>query len=175
MFRRSKKNLKIPKESLLIFVIIHRLFMPFALAPYFVTSPTPFVKFTTGNFNNPGEFTFTPSLEIPTTESVYPGKLVVLVNELSQSQAEYTAMSFRPEIILRLWEVQLPERMENVSTILLPGGLRTMISGIGIYYPDGQETQRIGIVPDVIVEPTITGIKNGKDEVLEKAIELINQ
>ncbi len=63
----------------------------------------------------------------------------------------------------------------NVSTILLPGGLRTMISGIGIYYPDGKETQRIGIVPDVKIEPTINGIKNGKDEVLEKATEIINK
>lgn len=63
----------------------------------------------------------------------------------------------------------------NVSSIVLPGGLQTMISGVGVYYPDGTETQRIGIVPDIIVKPTIEGIKIGKDEVLEKAIELINQ
>jgi C-terminal processing protease CtpA/Prc len=62
----------------------------------------------------------------------------------------------------------------NVSEIFLPGGLRTLISGIGIYYPDGTETQRIGIVPDVVVKPTIEGIKKNRDEVLEKAIELIN-
>jgi C-terminal processing protease CtpA/Prc len=49
-----------------------------------------------------------------------------------------------------------------------------MISGIGIYYPDGRETQRIGIVPDVEVKPTIDGIKNNKDEVLEKATKWIN-
>jgi C-terminal processing protease CtpA/Prc len=49
-----------------------------------------------------------------------------------------------------------------------------LISGIGIYYPDGTETQRIGIVPDVVVKPTIEGIKKNRDEVLEKAIELIN-
>ena len=62
-----------------------------------------------------------------------------------------------------------------MSTIMLPGGLRTMISGIGIYYPDGSETQRVGIVPDIKIEPTVEGIKNGKDEVLEKAIEVINK
>jgi C-terminal processing protease CtpA/Prc len=50
-----------------------------------------------------------------------------------------------------------------------------MISGIGVYYPDGRETQRIGIVPDIEVKPTIEGIKNGKDEVLEKAIEFIRK
>jgi C-terminal processing protease CtpA/Prc len=63
----------------------------------------------------------------------------------------------------------------NVSSIRLPGGISTMISGIGVYYPDGRETQRIGIVPDIEVKPTIEGIKNGKDEVLEKAIEFIRK
>lgn len=48
-----------------------------------------------------------------------------------------------------------------------------MISGIGIYYPDGTETQRVGIVTDIEVKPTIDGIKAGRDELLEKAIELI--
>jgi C-terminal processing protease CtpA/Prc len=49
-----------------------------------------------------------------------------------------------------------------------------MISGIGVYYPDGKETQRIGIIPDVEVKPTIEGIKNERDEVLEKAVNWIN-
>ena len=35
----------------------------------------------------------------------------------------------------------------NVSNIPLPGGLRTMISGIGVFYPDKGPTQRVGIVP----------------------------
>ena len=50
-----------------------------------------------------------------------------------------------------------------------------MISGIGVYYPDGTETQRVGIVPDIEVKSTIEGIKKGKDELLEKAIEIINE
>jgi C-terminal processing protease CtpA/Prc len=50
-----------------------------------------------------------------------------------------------------------------------------MISGIGVYYPDGTETQRIGIVPEIEIKPTIEGMKNNKDELLEKAIELIEE
>ena len=46
---------------------------------------------------------------------------------------------------------------------------------IGVYYPDGKETQRIGIVPDIEIKPTIAGIRSGRDELLEKAIELINK
>ena len=48
-----------------------------------------------------------------------------------------------------------------------------MISGIGIYYPDGTETQRIEIVQDVEIKPTAEVIKNGKDEVFDKAFEWI--
>ena len=63
----------------------------------------------------------------------------------------------------------------NVSNIILSSDIKTYISGVGIYYPDGRETQRIGIIPDIEVKPTIEGIRNGRDELKEKAIELINK
>jgi hypothetical protein len=42
-------------------------------------------------------------------------------------------------------------------------------TGDGVFYPDRRPTQRIGLVPDVQVTPTIAGIKAGRDEVLEEA------
>lgn len=150
-------------------------FVPFALGSYFVSKPTDFVKFTQANPNNPGEFTFREGTKIHNDKNKYVGKLVVLVNEKSQSQAEYTAMAFRAVENSTIVGSTTAGADGNVSEIVLPGGLRTMISGIGVYYPDGTETQRIGIVPDIIVKPTIEGIRKGKDEVLEKAIEIINR
>jgi len=61
----------------------------------------------------------------------------------------------------------------NVSPLALPGGLRTMISGVGVFYPNKAPTQRIGIVPNVEVRPTIAGIRAGRDEVLEEALRQI--
>ena len=148
-------------------------FVPFSLGSYFGSSSTPFVKFTNGNVDNPGEFTFTKNLEIPSEGKTYKGKLVVLVNELSQSQAEYTAMAFRAGNSTTIIGSTTAGADGNVSTIMLPGGLRTMISGIGIYYPNGGETQRVGIIPDIEIKPTLKGIREGKDELLEKAIEII--
>jgi C-terminal processing protease CtpA/Prc len=58
----------------------------------------------------------------------------------------------------------------NISPFSLPGGQRSVISGIGIFYPDKTPAQRIGIVPDVEVRPTIAGIRSGRDEVLEVAL-----
>jgi len=63
----------------------------------------------------------------------------------------------------------------NVSSIVLPGNVPTMITCIGVYYPDDRETQRVGIAIDMEIKPTIKGIIEGRDELLEKAIEIIKQ
>lgn len=47
------------------------------------------------------------------------------------------------------------------------------MTGLGVYYPDKSETQRVGLKPDIYVKPTIQGIREGRDELVEKAVELI--
>ncbi len=148
-------------------------FVPFLLGSYFILNNTPFVKFTNGNTANPGEFNFIPSIEISKSREPYLGQLIVIVNEETQSQAEYTAMAFRAGANTIIIGSQTAGADGNVSDIVLPGGLRTTISGIGVYYPDGGETQRVGIIPDIEVRPTIRGIREDRDELLEKAIEII--
>lgn len=148
-------------------------FVPFTLGSYFMQEETPFVKFSSGNVLHPGEFIINETLSIPAAPDAYKGKLVILVNELSQSQAEYTAMAFRAASNATVVGSTTAGADGNVSSINLPGGLSTMISGIGVYYPDGTETQRVGIVPDVEVKPSIAGIREGRDELMEKAVEII--
>jgi C-terminal processing protease CtpA/Prc len=65
---------------------------------------------------------------------------------------------------------KIAARTGNVSQIALQGGLSTTISGIGVFYPDKKPTQRVGIVPDIEVKPTIAGIRAGRDEVLDEAV-----
>jgi C-terminal processing protease CtpA/Prc len=48
-----------------------------------------------------------------------------------------------------------------------------MITGLGVFYPNGAPTQRVGIHADVEVRPTVAGIRAGRDEVLEAAIRQI--
>jgi len=64
---------------------------------YFVTKPTPYARQTKANSDNPGEFTFTNIGTTPYVDGVdsYQGKLMVLVNEITLSQAELIAMTFR--------------------------------------------------------------------------------
>ncbi|GHU91031.1 hypothetical protein FACS1894155_10180 [Bacteroidia bacterium] len=139
-----------------------------------ISKPTAFVKWTV-NTNNPGEFIFENGYEIPKSEKYYQGKVIVIVNEETQSAAEFAAMAFRTGDNTTIIGSTTAGADGNVSEILLPGGLKTWISGIGIYYPDGRETQRVGIVPDIEVKPTIKGIREGRDELLEKAIEIIKE
>jgi len=158
-------------------------FVALQLASLFVSNQTEFVKCSIGNINNPGEFRFRQGAIIEpakhyyydTNRKPFNGKIVVLVNEYTQSQAEYTTMALRAVPNSFVVGSNTSGADGNFSDINLPGGIKTGITGIGVYYPDGKETQRIGIVPDIVVKPTIEGIKKGKDEVLEKAIELINQ
>jgi C-terminal processing protease CtpA/Prc len=100
----------------------------------------------------------------------YGGKVVLLVDEVSQSQAEYTTMAFRAAPGTIVIGSTTAGADGNVSQIPLPGGLRTMISGVGVFYPDKRPTQRIGIVPDIEARPTLDGIRTGRDEVLEAAL-----
>ena len=149
-------------------------FVVFSLGSYLMPQATEFVRFTNGSIRFPGSFEQTPVLEVgEKNEDYYEGKVVILINEISQSQAEYTTMAFRVAPKATVVGSTTAGADGNVSQFFLPGGLNTMISGIGVFYPDGRPTQRIGIVPDIEIKPTIAGIRAGRDELLEKAVELI--
>ena len=146
-------------------------FVVFALGGRFVDERTPCAGFTVGDTANPGAFGWTdPALTLSPLPPAYVRKVVVLVDETSMSQAEYTAMVCRasPSTIVVVSTTAGADG--NVSSVRLPGGLQSLISGIGVFYPDRRSTQRVGIVPDVEAHPTIAGIREGRDEILEAAI-----
>ncbi len=151
-------------------------FIVFSLGNYLMPKPTSFVKFTAGSLQQPGQFTFGATLPVGTTNPDYfKGKVAILINETTQSQAEYTTMALRVAPNTKVIGSTTAAADGNVSEIILPGKIRTMISGIGVYYPDGTETQRIGIIPDIELHPTIRGIRIGKDELLQKAQDWIKE
>ncbi|MEL6559635.1 MAG: S41 family peptidase [Bacteroidota bacterium] len=60
----------------------------------------------------------------------------------------------------------------SALTYSLPGGYSYKYTGSRVVKHDGSRLHGIGFLPDVEVRPTIQGIIEGRDEVLEKAIEL---
>ena len=108
-------------------------------------------------------------------ELIYKGKVILLVNEYTQSHGEYTAMGLQTGDNVTIIGCQTAGADGNVSEFELVGGFYSLFTGLGWFYPDGRETQRVGIIPDIEVNQTILGIREGRDEILEKAIEFINE
>jgi hypothetical protein len=146
----------------------------YPLGDLFFSEPQVFAIFTKGSLQFPGLFTFFKRMEIgKINEKSYTGKVVILNNEYTQSSAEFTTMAFRKASNATIIGSRTAGADGAVSEFNLPGGIRTVITGSGVYYPDGAETQRVGIIPDIEIRPTIKGIKENRDELLERAIELI--
>jgi C-terminal processing protease CtpA/Prc len=148
-------------------------FVVFTLGQLLVPQPTPFAIFTTGDVTNPGVFRWNPPVTLVPQQPRYSGKIVILVDDVTQSQAEYTTMAFRTAPGAIVMGSTTAGADGNVVTITLPGGLSSYISGLGVFYPDRRPTQRVGIIPDIEVKPTIDGLRAGRDELLEQAMRQI--
>lgn len=156
-------------------------FMPFTYGAWLKSVATPFVYFTLANLDLPGTIsvgnTVSNGNDIqsrPVSEH-YKGKVVILVNASTQSSGEYTAMALSTTPGATVIGSTTAGADGNVSTIVLPGGITSYISGLGVYYPDGTEAQRKGVKIDIAVNPTVESIRAGRDELLDKAIEIISK
>jgi C-terminal processing protease CtpA/Prc len=63
----------------------------------------------------------------------------------------------------------------NINPFRLHGGYNISWTGLKVLKHDGSQHHGIGILPNIYVEKTIEGVKQGRDEFLEKAIEIVNQ
>lgn len=134
-----------------------------------------FAIYTTPDLSYPGRYKWTgPQKCGSENENNFKGKVVVLLNEDSISQSEWTAMCLKTSGNTTIIGSQTAGADGNVTGIDFINAFHTQFSGVGVYYPDKSETQRIGIIPDIYISPTIKGIQQGKDEVLDRAIEFIN-
>ena len=130
-----------------------------------------FVIYTVPDLSYPGKFKWNKEGTSSGFENKdhYKGKVIVLLNEETQSHAEWTAMCFQASGNTTIIGSQTSGADGNISVFDFKW-FRTLFSGVGVFYPDKRETQRIGIVPDIEVKPTIKGIQEGKDEVLDRAL-----
>lgn len=146
----------------------------YTLGNYLMPKKVIFAKAAAANQAVPGEFDFCGDMEVGKDNlNFYKGKVIIIINEYTQSQAEFTTMALRNAPNAQVIGSNSIGADGNVAVFNLPGAIETAISGIGIYNPDKSKTQRVGVKPDIYVKPTIHGIKEGRDELLEKAIEII--
>jgi C-terminal processing protease CtpA/Prc len=63
----------------------------------------------------------------------------------------------------------------NVNPVTLPGGTNVSWTGMRVVKHDGSQHHTIGILPTVPCRRTIAGVAAGRDEVLERALEVIGK
>jgi len=112
-----------------------------------------------------------PSMKFPT----YKGKTVMLIDERTVSQAEHTGLFFESANGTKFIGSQTAGANGDVTNFKIPGNITLFFSGHDVRHIDGRQLQKIGLVPDLAIKPSIEGIRNGKDEVLEKAIEYVER
>jgi len=61
----------------------------------------------------------------------------------------------------------------NVNVIDLPGGYRITFTGMKVLKQDGSRHHGVGIRPTVPVGRTVEGVRDGRDELLEKAVAVV--
>lgn len=140
------------------------------IVDYLFDSPLYIANFTVPDITYPGRLYWKETEIGKGKKSPYDGRIIILFDERTQSQAEYTCMGLE----------QFPGAVKigsttaaadgNVSKIFLPGRIVTYATFLGTFYPDYTATQRVGIIPDIELSPTIQGIRDQRDELMELAL-----
>ena len=147
------------------------------LAEYIKTKETPFCRSIYNSPTIPGAYLIN-YVETSGGKQVpyhYEKPVVILMNERTQSLAEYTIMMFRDADNTVVMGSNSVGSDGNLAYLYAPEGNILQFSGIGILTAEGEQTQRIGLSPDIYVEPTIAGIREGRDELIEAAIQYIEK
>lgn len=137
---------------------------------YLFWRPLHIANFTVPDILYPGRLYWNEVVIGYGSSDPYGGKLIILFDENTQSQAEYTCMGLGQYAFTTKIGSTTAGADGNVSSIYLPGRIAMAASFLGVFYPDYTPTQRIGIIPDIEMRPTILGIRNGIDEVMDEAL-----
>ena len=105
----------------------------------------------------------------------YNGLTVMLIDERTQSQAEHTGLFLKAANNTKFIGSTTAGANGDVTNFSVPGNIRLNFSGHDVRFPDGTQLQKVGLKPDIEIKPTINGIRAGNDEILEKAIEYLNE
>lgn len=109
----------------------------------------------------------------PSSRPRYAGPLVVLTgpNTLSAAEDFVVPLDYAGRALL----VGEPTAGStgNPVNVSLPGEAILRVCSKRDTYPDGREFVGRGIEPDIMVHPTVAGVRATRDEALEKAIEVL--
>lgn len=120
-----------------------------------------------------GEQSFRQTIP-PTDKWRYKQPTVMLIDERAISQSEHSGLFYRAANRTKFIGTPTTGANGDVTAFSVPGGIRISFSGHDVRHVDDTQLQRVGLKPDILVEPTPEGLRAGRDEVLDRAIEYIN-
>lgn len=128
------------------------------------------------SINNPGYFKWQPSPRLGNiNKSPYSGQVIILADERSQSQGEYSTMTLQTIPNSVTIGSQTAGADGVVTQVPMGGKLAISYSGYGIYYPDKTPTQRRGIRIDIPVKKTVESVVRDKDLAVEEALKYLKK
>jgi len=113
--------------------------------------------------------------EMEPLEPQFKGKIVFMTNGGAISYAESLMGIVEAYSLGEIIGEQTAGTNGNVNPIYLPGGYTAQFTGMKVLKHDDTPHHGVGIHPTVPVSRTIKGIREKRDEFLEKALELIEK
>lgn len=147
------------------------------LSMYLQRAGTVYNIMTVPSQSVPGTFTKQKMVSMGVTPAIfyYEKLVVVLMDELSVSNSEFSIMDLRTgDHVVVLGNNSLGTD-GDITELPLPNGNILWFTSCSVYTPEMGQTQRIGLTPDIEVYPTVEGIKEGRDELMEAAVEYIQE
>lgn len=138
-----------------------------------MTSPVAFARFTRPNLLRPGEFVELSGSCYPATSTCPDRRIVLLVDESTQSHAEFVSMWLQNNPNVITLGTQTSGADGNSTAIPLPGGFHMSFTGLGCLYPDGTNTQGVGIRINEVLPRTISSVAAGTDNLIDRAVEIL--
>jgi hypothetical protein len=99
-------------------------------------------------------------------------KLVVLVDGRAASAAETFLQILHENHLATFIGETSAGTNGNPNLVPLPCGFTLRFTGMRVPFTDGSALQGRGIVPDIVIHPTLAGVRAGRDEILEAGIDI---
>lgn len=97
-------------------------------------------------------------------------KVYILQDATAQSASESFTAYYKQFKLAKIIGEPSSGTNGDINVIALPGDYRIHYSGMFVQNPDGSAHHLRGVMPDVLVKPTLRSIKNSQDEVFDRAI-----
>ncbi len=141
-----------------------------------------FAKYFKANLNNIGTFNWLDTASTYHNATVVPeqfkykGKVMIIVNAETRSLSEWETMDLQSMFPnAKTIGEQTSGGDGDEKYINIPGNYEVHFTGNAIYYPDGTSAQGKGVRINKIIHPSPSAILEGKDTLLNYAIQQVEQ